>query len=115
LAETVKPSSSPWEFGDGQEAGTGEKVVAPLAETAAGDIGGEGEAGEVVTREEAFTGEIAVTVEVGLDGVGRRREQLDLGLRLGPQPSRPIPVLLGSGGVGDDPVLLVPLADGGPI
>ena len=81
----------------------------PLLLVPPGQVGGEGQAGEVVARQEPLAGEIAVGVEVALR-VSLVDQQLELGLRLVAAAARPHPRLcLLDGVVADDGVLLVSL------
>ncbi len=72
------------ELGDGQEAGTGEKIISSSLPPPAGYIRGEGEAGKVITGEEPFTGKVAVTLEVSLICGWGRGEECNVGCGLGP-------------------------------
>ena len=90
------------ELGDRQEPGPGQELVSRLPRPPRRDERRERKPGEVVARQEALAGEVAVAVEVGLDDVARLGQQVDLRFGLAAQPlglrsCRRLP-----GGVADD-------------
>ena len=100
------------EFGNGQEARSAEILVALVfAQPAAGNVGRERQPGEVVSRQKALAGEVAVAIEIGLYQVVAGGEQLHLGLSLGAQALGLLLVSLAARGVADDLVLYFTLLE----
>jgi len=98
------------ELGDGEEAGSGEELLAVVAAARARDEGGDREPREAVAGEEAFACEVAAAVEVReSDAVGLGDEEVQLRLGLAPEPLGLILIPLATGSVADDLVLRHPL------
>ena len=103
------------ELGDGQEARPGQEFVGVALDAPAGDIGRERQAREAVAGQEAFAGEVAVGVEVGLDDVLGFGQQLDLALGLLAQALGLVVVVFGARVIVDDLLLRLLLALGGAV
>src|SRR5208337_386086 len=101
------------ELGDRQEARAREEFVAALDAFPRGDERGERQAGEVVARQKALAGKVAVGVEIRLHDVARVGQQGNLGFRFPAQPFGLFPLGL-SGDVGNHLVLIIPLSLGRP-
>src|ERR1035441_9310678 len=105
------------ELGDSQESRPREILLAILRLTPARNECRKRETRKAVTGQETFTGEIAVTVEIGLDDVFRLREKPDLLLSLAAEPFRLFLLFRTAGGLfGGVPIQLrrslVPVGDG---
>ena len=103
------------ELGDGEEARAGDEFVAAFALAAGGHIGGEGQAREVVARQETLSGEVAVGVEIALVNAFGLREQANLAFGLRPQAAGMIALGFGTGMVAENFVVKFALADGGAV
>src|ERR1017187_3681167 len=90
------------ELGDSQESRPREILLAILRLTPARNECRKRETRKAVTGQETFTGEIAVTVEIGLDDVFRLREKPDLLLSLAAEPFRLFLLFRTAGGVQND-------------
>ena len=109
----VDESSGP-ELGDGEESRPGDELLVVLRRTTSGDESRERKPREVIARQETFACEIAIAVEVGLDGTLAVRQQPELGFSLLTKSAGHV-VLHNARRIADDPVGVVKLGASGPI